>query len=307
MDVSVIIPTYNPSQDRLRRVLSALKSQTLSANRWETLIVDNASHPPLSPDFLPEEQPLNLRLIHEPQPGLTHARKRGILETSGQWCVLVDDDNVLAPDYLEQTLAFFTTHPNVGMLGGKVLPEFETEPAAWQKEFFPLLALRDLGDAPILSGALAKTKKGTVAYPECAPIGAGMALRRKAALIWAEKTSQLSDRKGNNLTSGGDNDIVLTLMEHGWEAAYSPDLKLTHLIPASRLQPDYLARLNHGIQKSWTQVLLQHNASPWPSIPAWSIPLRKLRAWFSYRAWSSDSAYIRWQGACGHFEGRIRT
>ena len=32
--------------------------------------------------------------------------------------------------------------------------------------------------------------------------------------------------------------------------------------------------------------------------------LRKTKSWFTYRAWSSPAAYIRWQGACRHFAGR---
>ena len=69
--------------------------------------------------------------------------------------------------------------------------------------------------------------------------------------------------------------------------------------------PGYLARLNRGIQKSWVQVLAQHDASPWPPLTASGAALRKFRAWFTHRAWSSPAAHIRWQGACGHFAGRI--
>jgi hypothetical protein len=134
-----------------------------------------------------------------------------------------------------------------------------------------------------------------------------MALRREAALEWAKKEDlKIIDRRGKELTSSGDNDIVLTVMEHGWEVAYLPQLTLKHLIPASRLEPKYLARLNRGIQKSWTQVLAAHDASPWPPIPRWTVPFRKIKAWFTYRAWTSPAAHIRWQGACGHFEGRAR-
>ena len=60
----------------------------------------------------------------------------------------------------------------------------------------------------------------------------------------------LTDRRGNELTSGGDNDIVFCVMQAGWEVAYVPQLSLTHLIPAGRLEAGYLARLNRGIQKS---------------------------------------------------------
>src|SRR5262249_20340336 len=157
------------------------------------------------------------------------------------------------------------------------LPEFETEPPAWTREFLPLLALRDPGDTPAIATTLRPDGAMTNTYPAAAaPIGAGMALRRTAAHAWFDDphAAELTDRRGGALTSGGDNDIVLTLLAHGWHVGYFPELALTHLIPASRLAPDYLARLNRGIQQSWMRVLARHHASPWPTVAPWSVAPR---------------------------------
>jgi glycosyltransferase involved in cell wall biosynthesis len=302
MLLTVILPTHNSHPGRLERTLEALRAQTLPATKWETIIVDNASSPALHRETLPAIAPEFLRVIAEPQPGLTHARRAGLRAATGGIIVFADDDNVLAPDYLEHTVRLVTAHPRVGAFGGRSVPEFETPPAAWVHEFFDLLALRDLGAAPIIVPA--ETPPRT--YPLCAPIGAGMVLRREAAALWlAAPDRGLSDRRGNELTSGGDNDIVLTIFCAGWDVAYFPELVLTHLIPAGRLDAAYLARLNRGIQKSWMQVLVRHGVSPWPPIAAWTMAPRQLKAWFTYRAWRGADAHIRWQGACGHFEGRI--
>lgn len=306
MELSVIIPTHNPDAGRLRRTLAGLWAQSLPVDQWETLLVDNASAPALEIQPLREIAPANLRIVRAPQLGLTSARRRGFTEARAPLCVLVDDDNVLAPDYLAQVVRLFAAHPRVGALGGKSRPEFEVEPPDWAREFLPLLALRDLGDHPCISEGLRPPGAVRNQYPsEAAPIGAGMAIRRDVAAHWlaASAGSTLSDRCGGELTSGGDNDIVFTLLKHGWEVGYFPELTLTHLIPASRLSADYLARLNHGIQKSWVQVLAKHDACPWPPIAGWTVPLRQLRAWFSRQAWLGQAAYIRWRGACGQFEG----
>ena len=45
--VTVIVCTHNPRRDVLARTLGSLRGQTLSADKWELLIVDNASKPPL--------------------------------------------------------------------------------------------------------------------------------------------------------------------------------------------------------------------------------------------------------------------
>lgn len=300
--LSVIIPTHNPDSGRLARTLDGLKAQTLPTSQWETLLVDNASVIPVETKALD-----HLRVVREPQLGLTAARRRGFAEARGEFAVLVDDDNVLAPDYLATVLALFAAHPRVGALGGKSEPDFAIAPPPWTEEFHPLLALRDLGPEPLLSTGLRDAATGRNEYPSFAPIGAGMALRRSSWTAWLQSAAATSDRRGDELTSGGDNDIVLCIMRAGWEVGYFPTLSLRHLIPASRLEEGYLARLNRGIQKSWMQVLTLHEANPWPSLSPAGARLRMLKAWFTHRPWSSPSAQVRWQGACGHFEGRTHS
>lgn len=306
MTLSVILSTHNPDLGRLRRTLAALRAQTLPAKDWECVIVDNASVPALRRSDLLPDNPANFRLIQEPRPGLTHARRCGLRASDAEWAVLVDDDNVLATDYLKITRQLFESNPQIGVLGGISEPEFEQEPPPWIHEFLDLLACRNLGNQPILSQLQPNPANGEMDYPEGAPIGAGMGVRRSALRAWLEaKPEELTaDRLGKKLSSGGDNEIVFAALKAGFTAAYFPEIRLTHLIPAFRCTPSYLARLNRGIQESWMQVLLKHQASPWPPIPRWTVPLRQLKAWFVCRAWAGPVEVIRWQGVCGHFEGR---
>jgi glycosyltransferase involved in cell wall biosynthesis len=309
MQLSVILPTFNPHPGRLQRTLAGLRAQTLPSAHWETILVNNASTQFPDEVFFAAHAPANFRILAEPVPGLTSARQCGFRAARGTIAVLVDDDNVLAPDYLARVLAILERLPRVGLAGGKSLPEFERAPADWEREFLPLLALRDLGPDELVSAGLRPAGAVRNEYPAFAPIGAGMALRRAAWDAWLEalataKTA-LSDRRGGELTSSGDNDIVLCAMEAGWEAGYFPALSLTHLIPAGRLEAGYLARLNRGIQKSWMQVLARHHASPWGPLSPTGAAVRQARAWFTHRAWGSPAARIRWQGACGHLEGRV--
>lgn len=307
MQLSVIIPTHNPDPERLRRTLLGLRAQVVPGVVWEVLLVNNASEQFPGPDFFTGCVPANFSIVMEPQLGLTTARRRGLSAARGELAVLVDDDNILAPDYLAEVISLFAAQPRLGAAGGKSIPEFAVEPAAWLREFFPLLALRDPGETPLVATSLRPDGAIRNEYPAFAPIGAGMALRRAAWETWlqAPAAHALSDRRGTALTSGGDNEIVFHVLEAGWSVAYSPRLILTHLIPAGRLEPDYLARLNRCIQESWMQVLARHDASPWPPLSPVGAKIRQWRAWFSHRAWSSPAARIRWQGACGHFAGRV--
>jgi hypothetical protein len=222
----------------------------------------------------------------------------------GRVIVYVDDDNVLTPSYLCSAVREFSERPRLGVAGGPVMPEFESPPPEWTREFWGLLALHEHGATPriALGGPDAP-------WPNHAPVGAGLCVRREAAALYTaalakQPARRQLDRTGRSLASGGDNDLVFTLLHGGWDAGYFPDLRVTHLIPSSRLKADYLARLNKGIQATWVRVLALHNACPWPPLSPLNANLRKLKAWFTYRAWASPITRIRWQGACGHFQGR---
>lgn len=304
MVLSVILPTHNPNVDRLKATLAALLAQTLPANQWELLIVDNASTKWPDEKLWPETSAVSCTIVREPKLGLSSARRAGFLHACGSLFVLVDDDNVLGPNYLSTAVEILDQRRDIGLAGGKVVPQFTTLPPRWAREFYPLLALRDLGDQEIVSAPPDSMRPDDVRYPRCAPLGAGMVGRIAAVQPWLSRDSALSDRRGAALSSAGDNDIVLCALGAGWQVGYFPRLTLTHLIPDERLAPDYLARLNHGVQRSWVQVLAVHNASPWPTIPGWTVRLRCMRLWWRYRAWRGHAECIRWHGACGNVEGR---
>ena len=122
--------------------------------------------------------------------------------------------------------------------------------------------------------------------------------------VHSGKRPPLTDRRGSELTSGGDNDIVLTLLEAGWEVGYRPRLLLTHLIPSGRTTKEYLARLNHAIVRSWVQVLDRHGIRPWLPIPRLTVWLRKLALTGDIARGAARRTMWRWRGACGQFEGQ---
>lgn len=299
---SVIVPTHAPHIGRLLRTLQGLREQTLPRDRWELLLIDNASPDPLALAALDLSWHPAARVVREEQLGLTAARLAGFRAAAGDTFVLVDDDNVLDSEYLRVAADLLGANPGLGVLGGKVVPEWEAPPPSWIGEFASCLALRDYGDKEKVF-----QPRGSPAYPEYAPVGAGMVLRRAVARDYEQaiqKSGGSTDRRGTSLSSGGDNEIVLTALAGGWAVGYFPQLSLAHVIPRTRLTRDYLARLNQGIARSWVQVLARHGIRPWPPVSPWSVPARMVRAYLRCRAWRDAASYVRWKGACGAFQGR---
>jgi glycosyltransferase involved in cell wall biosynthesis len=236
--ISVITCTHNPRQAYLSRVIEALANQTVDLQRWEFLMIDNASDDPIGSwaDISWHPQGRHLR---EEKLGLTPARLRGIREASADLLVFVDDDNVLAPDYLEQAEGLAAAWPNLGAFSGQVFAEFEVQPEEWTRKYWARLAVREFE----------RDWWSNIPCLECTtPNGAGLCVTKSVAgeyLRYHENGNRkfLLDRTGDRLLSAGDLDLATTACDLGLGNGLFTSLRLTHLIPKERLREEYLLRL----------------------------------------------------------------
>ena len=305
-NLSVIICTYNPKPEVFFKVLHALKQQTLATSEWELLVIDNCSPQPVS-EMLDLSWHPAAKVIIEAKPGLSHARVAGVQNCKTDLIVFVDDDNVLDEHYLEESLTFSKAHPEVGCFGGKSLPVFETEPPVWFANAGINLGCQDYGSDLYISNFAASDFQISF-YPEKAPIGTGMVIVKSAFLSYVNEAvnspvrMQLG-RRGKSLSSGEDNDIILSLVKNGYEIAYVPLLIVHHLISANRYSDDYLQKMAFESNRTWVKVLEIHGINPWQKISKFSYGPRKIKSYLSNRAWKSPLSAIRWKSACGLFKG----
>jgi hypothetical protein len=275
--ISVITCTHNPRHHYLEKVLGALKSQTLPLKQWEFLLIDNASEQLLSSEIDLNWHP-NARHIREEKLGLTPARLRGIQEAVGDILVFVDDDNVLDLDYLEITLKISKDFAIIGAWGGQVIPELEEKPPEWiktdQKNYLYSLACREF-DRDSWSNLLHQHTT--------TPCGAGLCVRKIVADKYAESIRNDPrrigmGRKGNLLTSCEDTDLAFTACDIGLGTGQFTSLKVTHLIPPSRLEEHYLLRLTEGLSYSGTMLDYMRGKLPpqqtWKSSKIYLLYLR---------------------------------
>src|SRR5438874_8183508 len=227
MQVSVIICCHNPRIDYLARVLEALKAQTLSTGNWELIVVDNASEGSVAASYKISWHP-NGRHVREENLGLTCARLRGIAEASADLLVFVDDDNVLAENYLDVATQIATDWRCLGAWGGQQLAEFEggESQEKWKRDFWTARLVRDIWSNNYDRRA--------------APVGAGMCVRRVVGERYAHavKANNLRvalGRRGASLDSAEDIDMAFTACDLGFGTGKFAALSLIHLIPQERL------------------------------------------------------------------------
>jgi glycosyltransferase involved in cell wall biosynthesis len=275
MKLSVILCTYNPRRGYLERTLAALRAQTWRGGEWEFILVDNDSAPAVA-SWLELAGLPGAKIVTETARGFTPALLRGLREATGELCVLVHDDNVLAPDYFAEVGRIATEFPRLGAWGGQFRAEYEKAPAAELEPFLHYLAVNPIP----------RERWSNKLYDyEAAPAGAGMAVRTHVLREWAARTAadprrrELGRRDGG-ITSCEDFDIAFTAIDLGLGMGVFPSLNITHLIPAGRVEREYLVRLVEGHACSTVLLhALRGNVTP----PARGL-LAAVRRWRYLRA-----------------------
>lgn len=237
-DLSVIICTHNPDRSLLKEVLSAVASQDLT-QKYEIVIVDNASNPPVLIDHCNPVEDRAL-IVSEPKVGLSNARSTGIISSTAPIIVFIDDDNIVSENYLSTALDIAKNRKKLGVFAGRTLGRFATTPSWLHRAHLKSYAIRDLGDQSIegLGGSLESWE----------PFGAGMVVRREVANAFVELNAAFEmgvplGRHADSILSGEDSLFSLLASRLGYNVGYQPQLILEHVIPKTRLTYKYLFKL----------------------------------------------------------------
>lgn len=285
---TIAICTYNGAT-RIGGVLRALAAQTRPELMCEVLVVDNASTDgtgDTSGRLIRELLAGGGRVVPEPLAGLSHARACAAREARGEIICFLDDDNLPDPDFVEQAVAAFRSHPQAGAVGGRVLPQWDSPPTPLAEAVAPFaLAICDQGPNP-----------RRLDDPAGGIVGAGLCIRTDLLRrIFASPAlaSSVTDRKGSNLISGGDLAICILARKTGWETWYIPSIQIRHCLPPGRMEKKYLLRLYEGIGRG--QAALRGIYDWKARTPlAWLIGLKDLFRW-QLGNWRGPASGLRHQ------------
>lgn len=231
VDVTVIIGSYNRA-DMLAETLASLTSldtQLASGERftYEVVAIDNASTDHTQEvivRFAKEEMAgtaERVRGFMESEAGVTFARNRGLAEAAGQWIAFHDDDQKAHPQWLAELLNL-AAEKNVKVVGGAVhlsLPESNTRKLAPQ-------CRQLLGEKVGMDTVQPYSRKRI-------PGTNNLLLNRSVIEEVGVFDIRLKD-------GGEDADLFRRIRAAGYEAWYTPDAIVYHLIPEGRLSDEYM-------------------------------------------------------------------
>ena len=230
--VSVIICCYN-SEWIIRRTLNALKAQQIpNGFLWEIVLVDNCC----TDDTIEvakqtmQDSAIDFIIIKENKAGLANARKCGISNVKYDIVVFCDDDTLLCPSYVQTVEYIMQSDPKIGAIGGKGIAEFQTTPD------------------PIVEAHLFYYAVGSQMENDNFLFGAGLALRTALVRgVYNTQTCYLMGRKGKDLGSGDDSELVMSMVLRGYRVFPTDDISYTHVLKAERLTKDYYDKLVVGL------------------------------------------------------------
>lgn len=220
--ISVVICVHN-DPDGLTTTAESLTKQSLKAEEFEIVVVDNASAPTLESTVkkLSSETPLVVHYVAEPQLGLGNARNTGINLSHSDQIAITDADNIASQNWLSSIIVTFKS-TNALVVGGKVDNKFDgslpsyfpselTEyfsPTSWPKNLIPV-------------------------KPPYFVIGANLAFKKSVALEVGGFNPSLG-RIGNKLLSCEDIEFTIKVqIKHGSGRIYiDPKATVTHITSA---------------------------------------------------------------------------
>ncbi len=236
---SIIICCFN-SEKVIAETLYAISKLDFDFNFLEIILVNNYSSDKTVAIAKKVWGQLNipapLHIIDEPTPGLSNARKAGIIHAKYSYVTFCDDDNFLQKDYLKIALEIFEKETKIGVLGGQGIAKTDGYFPEWFDNFKHAYAC---GSQYFKSANVTRITGNLY--------GAGLCFRKGLITqIFQTSNSILSDRKAELLSSGGDSELCFHAVLNGYDIYYEERMIFYHQIKKERLTLNYLHKLYEG-------------------------------------------------------------
>lgn len=276
MLISVVVCTYNRAATLDRMLSSFFAQRHLDEVEHELVVVDNNSGDATRAVV---ERYLSHRSCHycfEPRQGLSAARNRGVAEARGDVLAFLDDDVLVARDWLRGLHACWL-ETGADAIGGRALLLIEGAKPSWLGPFFRnLLSEVDFG------GMRQHVYGGRGLW------GVNLAFR-KDALLAAGGFDERLGRTGSQLLGGEESALLERIAANRGRIVYEPRAAVEHIIGPERLQwPYFEALARSGAKTRWLREA--------PCGLAWQA-LRVLRTAISVAACELGLAMHRLRGS----------
>lgn len=159
---SIIIPAYKSAQ-YIGQTLRSIYQQT--EKNYEIIVIDDGSPDNLL-EVLARETDPRLRVVSQPNGGVSRARNRGIQEAKGTYLAFLDSDDVWLPFHLEKARIFFEKYPRYHWYATHIIRQKEIHDDKVQKmesieeNFYSSNWFLEFAPVPLASSVVIKKEEG---------------------------------------------------------------------------------------------------------------------------------------------------
>ena len=230
LDLSIVVVNYNV-RDLLRGCLQSLRESRLDAD-WQVIVVDNygGGSPDGSVEMVRTEFPDVQLIVNERNDGFAGGNNRGIRAAgASRYVMLLNPDTVVPPDALQRMLDYMDTHPEVGVLGPKLVKGDGTLDLACRRSFpTPAIAFYHAFALDKLFPRSPHLARYNLTYLDEDPEAEVDCVVGAAMLVRSEAIQHAGLLDEAFFMYGEDLDWAYRIKEAGWKVIYNPSVVITH-------------------------------------------------------------------------------
>ena len=252
IDLSIILCTYR-REELLGKALASIRAQAIPpGTRLTVVVADNSDDGSAACVVAAADaaSPFEVRYVAAHPANISVARNAGIRATTSPFIAFVDDDEELAPGWLEAVVAGLREHPHDVFFGG-VDPMFET-PDRVTPAIHTLFSRQIEAPSGQDVVALGKRSERVITVATCNSI-----FRRATTLVDAEPFNPRFGHAG-----GEDLDLFCRLQARGRRFGWLPDARVSEFVPESRCDPGYLRRRFFAGGQVYAEAVAGNSPSP---------------------------------------------
>jgi glycosyltransferase involved in cell wall biosynthesis len=237
IQTSVIVPTRNRSSV-LASCLASLVEQSLAADAFEVIVVDNASEDATKEvvaQALASSPKHSIRYMYEKVPGLLSGRHKGAMAATGEILAFIDDDIQASQEWLASIVSSYTDE-EVHLVGGRSLPAYETVPPEWIADYTSptpyggshctFLSLIDMGPRAI------------EIHPNYI-FGLNFSVRKRSFIELGGFHPDCVPTSLQHFQGDGETGLTMKANSQRLRAVYQPEALVYHRIGHERMTPEY--------------------------------------------------------------------
>jgi glycosyltransferase involved in cell wall biosynthesis len=242
MTFTILMCTRN-SADKIGEVLNSIINQTCKTDITEVIVVDYQSSVDTLEIAMKEllKCNINSHVFSIEKSGKCAALEYGFDKAIGDYILILDDDNILFPEFIQNAKIILKNNTDIGCLGSQGIADASLQYPVWFEKYQSHFAIglpKQVGKADWVWGAASIVKREA------------WNLLRNGGFSFKLNAERISSSSAPTNGGGEDVELALAIKLLGYNIDFSTNLKFVHKFDQKRLNEYFVVKNNWAIVRS---------------------------------------------------------